>query len=142
MNRQESTTLWKDRKHWAWFPFSFTTYRLTRERLYQQNGLLTTHYDETMLYKVIDLCLERTFMQKIFGTGTLILTTRADSQPHIYLKNIKDPLEVKEIFSNAIESERTRKKVIGKEFFGTNASDRGAYPEDEEENVWGDDDHN
>lgn len=26
--------VWKDRKHWMWFPFSFTKYRVENDRLY------------------------------------------------------------------------------------------------------------
>ncbi len=69
----ERTTIWKDRKHFMWFPFSFTTYEVRNDRLYEQQGLFTTHYDEVLLYRVVDLCLTRSFSQKIFGTGTITL---------------------------------------------------------------------
>lgn len=117
MKNINGKVIWSGRKHWAWFPFSFTTYQLTSDRLYEQTGLLSTHYDETLLYKIIDICLKRSLAQKIFGTGTLILSTRSDSQQQIILKNIKEPLEVRALFSQAIEEERERKKVVGKEFY-------------------------
>ena len=62
--------LWEDRKHWLWFPFSFTKYTLTEDRLYSQQGFLNTHYDELLLYRVTDLCLTRSLGQKLCGTGT------------------------------------------------------------------------
>ena len=117
MKHIQGKILWSGRKHWAWFPFSFTTYQLTSDRLYQQTGLMNTRYDEALLYKVIDICLRRSLAQKIFGTGTIVLTTRSDAQREIVLKNIKEPLEVRALLSQAIEEERERKKVIGKEFY-------------------------
>ncbi len=121
--------IWKDRKHWAWFPFSFTVYKLSSERLYLQTGFFNTHYDETLLYRIVDICLERTLSQKLFGTGTIVLYTKSDTQGAIRLENIKHPIEVKEMFSNAIENVRDKRGVVGREFY---TSDKNFHdPEDE-----------
>lgn len=109
--------IWQDRKHFMWFPFSFTKYEIKNERLYQETGLISTHYDELLLYRVTDLCLKRSLAQKIFGTGTIVLYTKADSDKEVLLKNIKNPKEVKDLVSKLVEEARNRKKVVGKEFF-------------------------
>lgn len=109
--------IWQDRKHFMWFPFSFTKYEIKNERLYQESGLISTHYDELLLYRVTDLCLKRSLAQKIFGTGTIVLYTKADSDKEVLLKNIKNPKEVKDLVSKLVEEARNRKKVVGKEFF-------------------------
>ncbi len=115
--KSEDKILWKDRKHFAWFPFSFTKYYIKNDRLYEEKGLLSTHYDEVLLYRIIDLCLERTLAQKIYGTGTIVLYCKLNSNEKIYLKNIKNPIQVKELLSQIIEDSRLRKNVIGKEFY-------------------------
>lgn len=115
--KSEDKILWKDRKHFAWFPFSFTKYYIKNDRLYEEKGLLSTHYDEVLLYRIIDLCLERTLAQKIYGTGTIVLYCKLNSNDKIYLKNIKNPIQVKELLSQIIEDSRLRKNVIGKEFY-------------------------
>ena len=109
--------IWQDRKHFMWFPFSFTKYEIKNERLYQETGLISTHYDELLLYRVTDLCLKRSLAQKIFGIGTIVLYTKADSDKEVLLKNIKNPKEVKDLVSKLVEEARNRKKVVGKEFF-------------------------
>ena len=119
----EHTTIWKDRKHFMWFPFSFTKYEVKNDRLYEQEGLFNTHYDEVLLYRIVDLCLTRSFAQKIFGTGTIILYTKADSDKEIYLKNIKNPIQVKELLSKTIEEVRDNRKLVGREFFNSNDID-------------------
>ncbi|MFQ6792131.1 PH domain-containing protein [Thomasclavelia sp.] len=116
-----NNVIWKDRKHFMWFPISFTKYEIKNERLYQETGLISTHYDELLLYRITDLCLKRTLAQKIFGTGTIILYTKADSDKEVLLKNIKEPKHVKDLISKLVEEARDRKKVVGKEFF--NSSD-------------------
>ena len=114
--------LWKDRKHYMWFPFSFQKYNLGNNRLYSQRGFFRTHYDEALLYRITDICLERSFMQKLYGTGTIVLTCRADTLPEIRLVNIKNPVKIKVLLSKAIEDSRSRSKVVGKEFWGSGSS--------------------
>lgn len=113
----DNKVIWQDRKHFMWFPFSFTKYQIKNERLYQETGLISTHYDELLLYRITDLCLQRNFAQKIFGTGTIVLYTKADSSKEIHLKNIKNANEVKDLISSLVEEVRDKKKVVGKEFF-------------------------
>lgn len=118
-----NNTVWKDRKHFMWFPISFTKYEIKNERLYQETGLFNTHYDELLLYRITDLCLKRSLAQKIFGTGTIILSTKADSDKEVLLKNIKNPKKVKDLISRLVEEARDRKKIVGKEFFNDTIDD-------------------
>ena len=118
-----NNTVWKDRKHFMWFPISFTKYEIKNERLYQETGLFNTHYDELLLYRITDLCLKRSLAQKIFGTGTIVLSTKADSDKEVLLKNEKNPKEVKDLISHLVEEARDRKKVVGKEFFDDSSDD-------------------
>jgi len=118
-----NNTVWKDRKHFMWFPISFTKYEIKNERLYQETGLFNTHYDELLLYRITDLCLKRSLAQKIFGTGTIVLSNKADSDKEVLLKNVKNPKEVKDLISHLVEEARDRKKVIGKEFFDDSSDD-------------------
>lgn len=119
----ESKIIWKDRKHFMWFPISFTKYEIKNDRLYQETGLFSTHYDELLLYRITDICLQKSFSQKIFGTGTIILYTKADSENEVHLKNIKNAKVVKDLISNLVEEARDKKKVVGKEFFDDNNDD-------------------
>ncbi len=108
---------WQDRKHFMWFPFSFTKYQLSNDRIYTQKGLLNTKYDEVLLYRIVDITLQRSLAQKIFGTGTIILTCRADTESEVRLINIKQPISVKNMLSEDIEHSRGHRRVIGKEFW-------------------------
>ena len=109
--------LWKDRKHHMWFPFSFTKYYIQNGRIYIEKGLLNSTSDQTLLYRITDMQLRRTLAQKIFGTGTIILISSVDAMSRINLENIKNPKEVYNTISNMVEEARTRKNVVGKEFY-------------------------
>lgn len=116
------TIKWQDRKHFMWFPFSFTKYQLSNDRLYSQKGLLNTKYDEVLLYRIVDITLQRSLAQKIFGTGTIILACRADTESEVRLINIKNPIQVKDLLSEDIEQSRHSRRVVGKEFWGESPS--------------------
>lgn len=109
--------LWKDKKHHLWFPLSFTTYYVENERLMIREGLLNTILEETLLYRIVDLTFRQSLAGKIFGTGDIILKTKVDSTPEITLKNIKKPMEVRRLLSQAIEESRQNRNVVGKEFY-------------------------
>lgn len=109
--------VWKDRKHWAWFPFSFTVYAVADDRLHITRGFFSKVYDETLLYRITDLTLRRSFAQRIFGTGTIILNTLVDHDKQIELKNIKNSVETRQLLSRLVEDARRSKNVVGKEFY-------------------------
>lgn len=117
---KDKDVLWYDRKRVLWFPFTFTKYWIKNGRLYSQQGLFSTKYDELLLYRIIDISLERTFVQKIFGTGTIILTTRADNDKRFKIMNVTNSEKVKDLLSELIEESRNKKRVNGKEFFEIN----------------------
>lgn len=118
MSHLNENVIWKDRKHWLWFPFSFTKYELTKDRLHVQRGFFKTVYDETLLYRIVDVRLVRTFGQKLCGTGTVEVYTRVDVQKVIELKNIKNCQVVNRLIADMVEDIRTEKKIVGREFNG------------------------
>ncbi len=112
-----NTVLWQDRKHFMWFPFSFTKYYIENDRLMIKEGLLSTTLNETLLYRIVDLTFHQTLLGKIFGTGDIIVKAKADSTPELVLKNIKKPMEVRNLISQAVEESRQHRNVVGKEFY-------------------------
>lgn len=98
--------VWKDKKHFMFFPFSFTSYSITPDRFLIETGLFTSNYEEIYLYRIIDVKLKRGMGNKIFGTGTVTLISNDATTPAIEVKNIKDPLRVKEMISKMADEQR------------------------------------
>lgn len=115
--KPEADVIWKDRKHFLWFPFSLTKYEVKNDRLYTQCGLFSTTYDELLLYRVTDIRLKRTLGQKLCGTGTIILSAKVEREREVLLVNVKKPKQIKNLLSTTIEESRNRKNVVGKEFY-------------------------
>lgn len=123
MAAENTNLLWKDRKHHLWFPISFTSYYIEDDRLMIKRGLLSTTLDETLLYRIVDITFQQTFAGKIFGTGNIILRTKADASGEIILENIAKPLEVRKMLSKMVEESRDRRNIVGKEFYSMDHGD-------------------
>lgn len=117
---KQTNELWKDRKHFLWFPFSFTKYRVANNRLYCQHGFFRQQEHECLLYRILDISLTRSFGNRICGTGTITLRTTDSSDPLLLLKNIKNSRAVKEMLSDLIEEARTQKGITGREILANN----------------------
>ncbi len=128
---------WKDRKRFLGMPLSFTRYALTEDRLFLSVGLLNVKDDEVLLYRVRDITTSRTLWQRLFGVGTVTVVSSDRTQPTLVLKNIKNPIEVKEQIHQAVEEMKIRRRVRVGEIMSTstdNDEDEGEedLPEDEE----------
>ena len=110
-------TIWNDKKRCLFFglPLSFTKYTCTDEKFIVETGVLSTREDEIRLYRILDLTLERSFLQRIFGLGTISCDTVDKSMPKLIIKNVKNSREVKEMISEAVEKERVKKRVSSRE---------------------------
>jgi uncharacterized membrane protein YdbT with pleckstrin-like domain len=109
--------VWKDRKRNALgLPWTFTIYSLSEDRLFVKSGLLRTVENEVRLYRILDLSLSRTLFQKIFGIGTVQVSSADKTLGDFELKNIKRPEEIKELLSNLVEENREKKRVTSREY--------------------------
>ena len=118
----ETNFIWKERKRNALgLPWTFTKYALTDDRLFITSGLLKTVEDEVRLYRIMDLSLSQTLSQKIFGIGTIQVSSADKSMRDFEIKNIKKPRDVKEQLSKLVEENRDKKRVTNREFMGEEA---------------------
>lgn len=111
--------LWKDRKRYLGLPLSFTRYALSEDRLFNSVGFLNIRDEEMLLYRVRDLSVSRSLWQRLFGVGTVTVTSSDKSQPVLQLQNVRDPLFVKEQLHQQVEEMKLRRKVRIGEFSTT-----------------------
>ena len=110
--------LWKDRKRYFGMPISFTKYALSEDRLFISVGLLSIKDDEILLYRVRDIDTSRSLWQRLFGVGTVTVMSSDKSMPTLVLKNIKDPVYVKELIHTQVEEMKIRRRVRFGEIMG------------------------
>ncbi|RHV12977.1 PH domain-containing protein [Clostridium sp. OM05-9] len=109
--------IWKDRKRiFFGLPWTFTKYSLSEDRLFISTGFFSVQEDEVRLYRIMDVSLERKLWQRMCGLGTIKCCSADKTMGDFEIKNIKKSREVKEMLSNMVEDERTKKKVSSREF--------------------------
>ena len=111
--------LWKDRKRYFGLPLSFTRYWLSEDRLFISQGFLNLKDDEVLLYRVRDIDTSRTLGQRLFGVGTVTVISSDKTMPALVLKNIKDPVFVKELIHKQVEETKIKRRVRFGEIMGT-----------------------
>ncbi len=116
--------IWKDRKRTIFgLPWTFTVYKLTGEKLYVTTGFFSKHEEEVRLYRIMDLSLNRTFGQRIFGLGTIHVCSADKSTPEFDIKSIKDSEKIKNMLSDMVEDERVKKRVSNREYMADHDDD-------------------
>lgn len=109
--------VWQDRKRIAFgLPFTFTTYHLTPEKLLIRSGLLNTKEEEIRLYRIMDVTLQCSLWERLFGLGTIHCCSADKSTPEFEIRWIPHAADVKEQLSDMIEKERQAKRVSSREF--------------------------
>ena len=127
----KSNLRWYSRKRlWCGFPWTFTKYGLSDDRLFVEVGAFSLKEYEVRLYRVVNVSLKRSLMQRLFGLGTIHIDSNDRDLKCFDIKNVKDSVNVKEMISQTVEEERIRNRVSSREFMNT-------FDDDDEE----DDDH-
>ena len=103
--------IWKDRKRYFGMPISFTRYALSEDRLFLSQGFLNIKDDEILLYRVRDIDTSRNLWQRLFGVGSVVVMSYDKSMPSLVLKNIKNPVDVKELIHEQVEEMKIRRRV-------------------------------
>ena len=103
--------LWSDRKCYFGLPLSFTRYAISEDRLFQATGILNLKYEEILLYRVRDITLSRSFGQRLFGVGSITVTSSDKSRPVLVIQNVKDAPAVKELIHQQVEDMKIRRRV-------------------------------
>ena len=107
--------LWHDRKRHLGLPLSFTKYSMSEDRLFVETGLFNLEQNEVRLYRILDLQLKRSFGQRIFGVGSIIVSSSDKSLGTFEIRNIKHSANVKEMLSVQVEQQREEKRVYSRE---------------------------
>ena len=115
--------IWKDRKRYLGLPLSFTRYSLSDDRLFLSIGFLNIHDEEVLLYRIRDITTSRTLWQRLFGVGTVTVVSSDKTMPTIVLKNVKNPLAVKELLHEQVEQMKILRRVRVGEIMTSNMDD-------------------
>lgn len=121
LTRDYGEIIWTGKKCIMGMPISFTRYILTEAKLITRVGLLNLKEDEIELYRVYDKSMKLPFGQRIVGCGTITLLSKDSDTPTKTLEKIKNPREVKRLLDAAVQEQRDKYSVRGRDMMGASA---------------------
>ena len=103
-----------ERKRWLFFglPFTFTKYTVTDEKLTVNRGFFKLRESTCYLYKVVDLKLERSLFERMFGLGTITCYTGDVTDKVIQITNIKNSKELNDYILEQAEEMRRKRRTL------------------------------
>lgn len=106
--------VYKERKRsmFLGLPWTFTRYTVTDEIITVDSGLLRKEENDCYLYKVIDVRLENTLLERLLGLGTVHCFTGDVTDPDLKIQHIKNAKEIKDYILKQSESERMKRKTL------------------------------
>lgn len=93
-------------------PLSFTTYTITEEMLNIKEGFLKITENDCYIYKIQDVTLTMTLIERIFKLSTITCHTGDTTSPIIVLKHIKNGRTIKEFLLQASDEARLKRRTI------------------------------
>lgn len=109
--KNEMDFLWQDKKRIFGMPITFTKYSVSEDRLFLEKGFFTISVDEILLYRIRDISLKMTLGQRIFGVGSIIVNSTDKTMPNLEIKNVKNPIMVKELIHKKVEEMKLARKM-------------------------------
>lgn len=100
----------------VWYKVASLRYRLTSQRLFIQKGLIAKHLEEVEVFRIKDVTLRQTFLQRLLGFGTIVVLSSDDTNPELVMIGINQPVDVKEMIRNTFRAARRREGVRIAEF--------------------------
>lgn len=119
LERDYGPIKWAGKKCILGMPISFTTYILTETKLITRKGFLNLQEDEMDLYRVVDKSASYPLSQRIFGCGTITVTSKDIDTPHKILQSIKAPRDVARMLESLVTAQKDLYKVRGRDMYST-----------------------
>lgn len=112
-----------ERKRWLFLglPFTFTKYTVKEDLITINSGFLKTAENDCYMYKVQDVELNVSLIERVFGMGTVKCYTGDTTNSVLLLEHIKNAKVIKDFILDASEKARLKRRTLNTLDIGTDA---------------------
>ncbi len=110
-----------ERKRWLFLalPFTFTKYTIKEDLLTVDTGFLKTVENDCYMYKIQDVVLTVSLMERIVGLGTIKCYTGDTTDPILNIAHIKNARAIKDFILENSEKARIKRRTLNTLDIGT-----------------------
>ncbi len=101
-------------------PWPFKHYEIYENEMTITSGFLSIKEDDCFMYKITDVELSRSLLQRMAGLSTITLFTSDVTDKTIIMKNIKHGREIKDFINQESERARLRRRTVNMQNIGFN----------------------
>ena len=101
----------------------FTIYTVKEEVLTVDTGFLSKEENDCYMYKVQDVTLKTSLLERIFGLGTIICYTGDTTNPQLVMAHIKNARAIKDFILEQSEIARRKRRTMNTLDIGADGSD-------------------
>ena len=125
-NEKEIGTIeFRERKRWLFLglPWTFTVYTVKEDMLNVRTGFFKTIENDCYMYKVLDVKLETTLMEKIFKLGTIVCYTGDTTDKTLKIVHVKNSRAIKDFILEQSEKQRMKRRTLNTQNLNTGVDD-------------------
>lgn len=104
----------RERKRWLFLglPFTFTVYTIKEDVITVNTGFFNKEENDCYMYKVQDVTLKTSLIERIFGLGTIVCHTGDVTSPLLSIQHVKKPRDIKQFILEKSEEDRRRRRTL------------------------------
>ena len=122
---QDEVPVFTERKRLLFFglPWTFTKYLLKDEILTTNKGFFKTVINDCYMYKIVDVQLEKSLIEKMFGLGTVVCYTSDTTDKIMKITHVRHAEQIKNFILEKSETMRMKRRTLTTMSLNSDATD-------------------
>ena len=106
--------VFRERKRWVFLglPWTFTVYHVREDMITIDTCFFNKHEDDCYMYKVTDVLLNTSLMERMFKLGTVTCYTGDVTDSNLVFKHIRNAKAIKDYILQKADSERIKRRTV------------------------------